>query len=93
MINFFLFDAFIRFTIALLIIPLIIFTYSKYSRFILKIRPGRHTFIEQLMYVVYMLLLVFLTDDLFFKFSYLKNEFNRILHTNDDPFDIIFLGL
>ncbi len=96
MTSFFLLDAVARFSIALILIPFIIYTYSMFYRKI-QIKKNSNVNIgitEQFMYILYMIVLIFLTDDLFFKFSYLKNEFKRYIHTTpqeNEQIQLIFI--
>ncbi len=72
--SYFLLDAFARFFIALLLIPLIIYVYTNVATSFRK-----KLVLGQLMHLLYVLFLVFLTDDLFFKFMYLRQEFKEFL--------------
>lgn len=73
--SYFLLDAFVRFFIALLLIPIIIYVYTKVSLY----STSRFSVTGQMIHLVYMIFLVFLTDDLFFKFMYLRQEFKEFL--------------
>lgn len=79
--SYFLFDAIARFIVALLLIPLIIYVYTKLQNY-----PGSYSVLHQLVHFVYVFFLVFLTDDLFFKFMYLRDEFKNYLHNDRDIF-------
>lgn len=79
--SYFLLDAFARFFIALLLIPLIIYMYTKVS---LSFR--NKLVVGQLMHLLYVLFLVFLTDDLFFKYMYLRQEFKEFLAQEHQEF-------
>ena len=78
--SYFLFDAIARFVVALLLIPLIIYVYTKLQNPLISSYGALH----QLIHFVYVFFLVFLTDDLFFKFMYLRDEFKQYLHQNNE---------
>lgn len=73
--SYFLLDAFIRFFIALLLIPIIIYVYTKVSLY----STTNYSIIGQFIHFVYIIFLIFLTDDLFFKFMYLRHEYKEFL--------------
>jgi hypothetical protein len=79
--SYFLFDAFARFIIALLLIPLIIYIYTRIST---PTHSNYYGALNQLVHLVYVFFLIFLTDDLFFKFMYLRDEFKQYLLQNDE---------
>ncbi len=82
--SYFLFDAIARFIVALLLIPLIIYVYTKLQNCPTPSYSGSYNALHQLIHFVYVFFLVFLTDDLFFKFMYLRDEFKNYLHHPDN---------